>query len=81
MIANLKEKANKLKGEAESGFEKAKEYFEEIKGENSDVIKHKNEMVRQHNCCHADYRARFVYLVEFILGHVVDVSYYMAVAF
>lgn len=39
MIANLKEKANKLKGEAESGFEKAKEYFEEIKAKGGDSLK------------------------------------------
>ena len=39
MIASLKEKANKLKGEAESGFEKAKEYFEEIKAKGGDSLK------------------------------------------
>lgn len=39
MIANLKEKANKIKGEAESGFEKAKEYFEELKAKGGDALK------------------------------------------
>jgi F0F1-type ATP synthase membrane subunit b/b' len=39
MIASLKEKAHKIKGEAESGFEKAKEYFEEIKAKGGDSIK------------------------------------------
>lgn len=39
MIASLKEKANKIKGEAESGFEKAKEYFEELKARGGDALK------------------------------------------
>jgi hypothetical protein len=39
MIASLKEKANKIKGEAESGFDKAKEYFEELKTKGGDALK------------------------------------------
>lgn len=39
MIAGLREKAEKIKGEAESGFEKAKEYFEEIKATGGDNLK------------------------------------------
>jgi hypothetical protein len=39
MIASLKEKAQAMKGEAESGFEKAKEYFEEIKAKGGDSLK------------------------------------------
>ena len=39
MIASLKEKANRIKGEADSGFEKAKEYFEELKAKGGDSIK------------------------------------------
>ncbi len=39
MIAELKEKAKKFKGEAEDGFEKAKEYFEEIKSKGGDALK------------------------------------------
>ncbi|HEX6848902.1 MAG TPA: hypothetical protein VF144_18080 [Chitinophagaceae bacterium] len=39
MIANLKERANKFKGEAESGFEKAKEFFEDVKERGPDSIK------------------------------------------
>ena len=39
MIAELKEKAKKFKGEAEDGFEKAKEYFEEIRSKGGDALK------------------------------------------
>ncbi len=39
MIAELKEKAKKFKGDAEDGFEKAKEYFEEIKLKGGDALK------------------------------------------
>lgn len=39
MIAELKEKAKKFKGDAEDGFEKAKEYFEEIKSKGGDALK------------------------------------------
>jgi hypothetical protein len=39
MISTLKEKANKIKGETESGFEKAKEYFEELKAKGGDTLK------------------------------------------
>jgi F0F1-type ATP synthase membrane subunit b/b' len=39
MIASLKEKANKIKGEAESGFAKAKECFEELKAKGGDALK------------------------------------------
>lgn len=39
LITGLKEKAQALKGEAESGFEKAKEYFEEIKAKGNDAVK------------------------------------------
>lgn len=39
LIAELKEKAKKFKGEAEDGFEKAKEYFEEVKSKGGDALK------------------------------------------
>ena len=39
MISNLKEKASKIKDEAEDGFEKAKEYFEELKSKGGDFLK------------------------------------------
>lgn len=39
MIADLKEKAKKFKGEAEDSFEKAKEYFEEIRSKGGDALK------------------------------------------
>lgn len=39
MISELKEKAKKFKGEAEDGFEKAKEYFEEIRSKGGDALK------------------------------------------
>lgn len=39
MIAELKEKAKKFKGDAEDGFEKAKEYFEEIRAKGGDALK------------------------------------------
>jgi hypothetical protein len=39
MIAELKEKAKKFKGDAEDGFEKAKEYFEEVKLKGGDALK------------------------------------------
>lgn len=45
MIADLKEKARKFKDEAEDGFEKAKEYYEEIKLKGGDALKeHFGEM-------------------------------------
>ena len=39
MITNLKEKAKKMKDEAEVGFDKAKEYFEELKSKGGDALK------------------------------------------
>ena len=39
MISSLKEKANKIKDEAESGFEKAKEVFEDLKTKGGDALK------------------------------------------
>ena len=39
MIADLKEKAIKFKGEAEEGYEKAKEYFEEVRAKGGDALK------------------------------------------
>ena len=39
LIADLKEKAKKIKGEAEVGFDKAKEYFEELKAKGGDALK------------------------------------------
>lgn len=39
LISSMKEKANKIKGEAEDGFEKAKEYFEELKSKGSGAFK------------------------------------------
>lgn len=39
MIAELKEKAKKFKGEAEEGYEKAKAYFEEIRAKGGDALK------------------------------------------
>lgn len=45
MIADLKEKARKFKDEAEDGFEKAREYYEEIKLKGSEALKeHFGEM-------------------------------------
>jgi hypothetical protein len=39
LASDLKEKAHKLKGEAESAMEKGKEYFEELKTKGSDAMK------------------------------------------
>ena len=39
MYADLKEKANKLKDEAEQSFNKAGDYFEELKTKGSDNLK------------------------------------------
>lgn len=39
LIADLKEKAKIFKGEAEDGFEKAKEYYEEIRSKGGDALK------------------------------------------
>jgi hypothetical protein len=39
MAADLKEKAKKIKGEAEAGFEKAKDYFEELKSKGGEALK------------------------------------------
>ncbi|HLF47095.1 MAG TPA: hypothetical protein VI548_11755, partial [Chitinophagaceae bacterium] len=45
LIGELKEKAKKFKGEAEDGFEKAKEYFDEIRSKGSEALKeHFGEM-------------------------------------
>ena len=39
LSADLKDKANKLKGEAESAMEKGKEYFDELKTKGADAMK------------------------------------------
>jgi hypothetical protein len=39
LSADLKEKANKFKGEAEAAMEKGKEYFEELKQKGGDAMK------------------------------------------
>jgi len=39
LSSDLKEKANKLKGEAESAMEKGKEYFDELKTKGGDAMK------------------------------------------
>jgi gas vesicle protein len=39
LFANLKEKASGLKGEAEDAFDKAKDYFEELKTKGADALK------------------------------------------
>ena len=39
LSADLKEKANQFKGEAESAMEKGKEYFEELKTKGGDAMK------------------------------------------
>ncbi len=39
LAADLKDKANKIKGEAESAMEKGKEYFEELKTKGADAMK------------------------------------------
>lgn len=45
LIAELKEKAKKFKGEAEDGFEKAKEYFDEVRSKGGEALKeHFGEM-------------------------------------
>ncbi|MES1222500.1 MAG: hypothetical protein ABUT20_43800 [Bacteroidota bacterium] len=38
-IAGLKEKANKFKGEAENAWDKASDYFEELKTKGGDALK------------------------------------------
>jgi len=38
-IAGLKEKANKFKGEAENAWDKASDYFEELKTKGADALK------------------------------------------
>ena len=38
-IAGLKEKANKFKGEAENAWEKAADYFDELKTKGADAMK------------------------------------------
>lgn len=38
-ITGLKEKANKFKGEAENAWEKASDYFEELKTKGGDALK------------------------------------------
>ena len=39
LSADLKEKAGRLKGEAESAMDKGKEYFEELKAKGGDALK------------------------------------------
>jgi gas vesicle protein len=39
LSADLKDKANRLKGEAESAMEKGKEYFEELRSKGADAMK------------------------------------------
>ena len=39
MADSIKEKANHLKDEAESGFEKMKDYFEELRSKGGDALK------------------------------------------
>jgi len=39
LSADLKDKANKIKGEAESAMEKGKEYFDELKTKGADAMK------------------------------------------
>jgi len=39
LSADLKDKATKIKGEAESAMEKGKEYFEELKTKGADAMK------------------------------------------
>jgi hypothetical protein len=39
LAADLKDKANKIKGEAESAMEKGKEYFDELKTKGADAMK------------------------------------------
>ncbi|MBS1576851.1 MAG: hypothetical protein JST09_16255 [Bacteroidetes bacterium] len=38
-IAGLKEKANKFKGEAENAWDKASDYFEELRTKGTDALK------------------------------------------
>jgi len=38
-IAGLKDKANKFKGEAENAWDKASDYFEELKTKGADALK------------------------------------------
>lgn len=38
-IAGLKDKANKFRGEAENTWDKASEYFEELKSKGADTLK------------------------------------------
>ncbi len=42
LASDLRDKANKLKAEAETGIDKAKEYFEELKTKGTEVLKDDN---------------------------------------
>ncbi|MGC4034949.1 MAG: hypothetical protein QM764_03235 [Chitinophagaceae bacterium] len=39
LMNNLKEKANQFKGEAETAWDKASSYFEELKSKGGDILK------------------------------------------